>query len=122
MLPNFVLKLARALSTASKHIHELRKVISFAAIDFANGKTFSTNLHLLNRGASGGSAGNGFDKSSKLIMYKEISSTSERIGAITSEHRNVVPARIQKQKKTGKLNELMNGVWPVHGRLMPLFA
>lgn len=48
-------------------------------------------LHLLNLGARGGSAGNGFDKSSKLIMYNEISSTSERIGAMTSEQRNVDP-------------------------------
>lgn len=49
-------------------------------------------LHLLALGASGGSAGSdGFVKSSKFIMYSEISSTSERIGAITSEHRNVVP-------------------------------
>lgn len=48
-------------------------------------------VHLLSLGASGGSDGNGFDKSSKFIMYNEISSTSERIGAITSEHRNVVP-------------------------------
>lgn len=56
------------------------------------------HLHLLSLGAIGGSAGIGFDKSSKLIMYNEMSSTSERIGAMTSEHRNVVPMR-QKLKQ-----------------------
>lgn len=57
------------------------------------------HLHLLSLGAIGGSATNGFDKSSKLIMYNEMSSTSERIGAMTSEHRNVVPTGKTKKKK-----------------------
>lgn len=48
-------------------------------------------LHLLNLGASGCSLGAIFVKSSKLIMYNDISSTSERIGAITSEQRNFCP-------------------------------
>lgn len=59
--------------------------------------------HLLSLGARGGSAGIGFDKSSKLIMYNEISSTSERIGAITSEQRNVVPVCKQTKCEEKKL-------------------
>lgn len=53
------------------------------------------HLHLLSLVTSG-SAGAGFDKSSKLIMNNDISSTSERIGAITSEHRNFCPDREEK--------------------------
>lgn len=34
----------------------------------------------------------GFVRSSKLMMNSEMSSTSDRIGAMTSEHRNFVPA------------------------------
>lgn len=49
-----------------------------------------SHLHLLNLGTSG-SAVVGFVTSSKLIMYNDISSTSERIGAITSEQRNFCP-------------------------------
>lgn len=49
------------------------------------------NSHLLNRVARV-SLGSVFDKSSKLIMYNEMSSISERIGAMTSEHKNFVPA------------------------------
>lgn len=49
------------------------------------------NLHLLSRAATIGSAGAGFVKSSKLIIKSDISSISERIGAITSEQRNFCP-------------------------------
>lgn len=49
------------------------------------------NLHLLSLAATIGSAGAGFVKSSKLIIKSDISSISERIGAITSEQRNFCP-------------------------------
>jgi hypothetical protein len=49
------------------------------------------NLHLLSLGSSISSTGMGFDKSSKFIINNDISSTSERIGAITSEHKNFAP-------------------------------
>lgn len=108
-----VLKLARARSTK---IHQIRLV--FGRVGFGCDKrktkankhvsclvavyiyqiTESIHLHLLSLGASGGSAAIGFDKSSKLIMYNEISSTSERIGAMTSEQRNVVPVQTNKRK------------------------
>lgn len=48
---------------------------------------------MLNLGARVCSAGAGFVKSSKLIMNNDISSTSDRIGAMTSEHKNVCPVK-----------------------------
>jgi hypothetical protein len=52
-------------------------------------------LHLLSFGSSTSSTGVGFDKSSKFIINNDISSTSERIGAITSEHKNFAPEILQ---------------------------
>lgn len=40
---------------------------------------------------SGSTAGGCADRSSKLMMYRQMSSTSLRTGAITSEQRNLVP-------------------------------
>lgn len=89
ILPNFVLKLARARSTTIVSnqiliigIYALKKIIIY--------------LHLLSR-STRGSAGVGLVKSSKLIMNNDISSTSERIGAITSEHRNFCPKNYKKR-------------------------
>lgn len=81
MFPNLVLKLARARSTAFE-----------MAISSCLRLSERADLHLLSLGASG-SVVLGFVKSSKLIMYNDISSISERIGAITSEQRNLSPAK-----------------------------
>ncbi len=57
----------------------------------------SINLHLLSLAATIGSgSGAGFVKSSKLIIKSDISSISERIGAITSEQRNFCPETQQE--------------------------
>lgn len=55
-----------------------------------NSAILDTALHLLRRSTSG-SAGVGLVRSSKLMMKSDISSTSDRIGAITSEQRNFCP-------------------------------
>lgn len=40
----------------------------------------------------------GLVKSSKLTIKSDISSASERIGAITSEHKNFDPVNLRKNK------------------------
>lgn len=59
--------------------------------DILSPKNLFFNLHLLSFSGSKTSGASGSVKSSKLIINNEISSTSERIGAITSEHKNFVP-------------------------------
>lgn len=63
-------------------------------------------IHLLNLGTSC-SPCVGFVKSSKLIIYNDISSTSERIGAMTSEQRNFCPA-IKPIRKWNKVLTIFN--------------